>query len=127
MLTLEQAKTLSIAPVKVKDLPAFLKTVEPIARELADGDILAALVRHADEMIAATAIGAGVPRAELEEAAPDVLVALATRVMEVNADFFVRQVLPLVTAAAEKIAAISNPSSMNGSSGSLAPGSAIAR
>lgn len=127
MITLDQAQSLPIAPVKVKDLRAFLKAIDPIARDLAEGDILAALAHHADEVITATAIGAGVPRAELDEATADVLVLLATRVMEVNADFFVRQVLPLVTAAAERIAAISTPSSTTGSPGSAAPGSATAR
>lgn len=127
MPTIDQARTLPIAPVKVKDLPAFLKAIEPIARELAEGDILAALAHHADDVITATAIGAGIQRAELEDATPDVLVLLATRVMEVNADFFVRQVLPALTAAAERIAAISNPSSTTGSSGSARPASATAK
>lgn len=127
MLTLEQAQTLPITPVKVKDLPAFLRAVEPIARELADGDLLAAMTRHADGVIAATAIGAGVPRAELDEATPDVLVVLATRVLEVNADFFARQVLPLMTAAAEKIGSISGQPLTTGSSGSAAPASGTTR
>lgn len=123
MLTIEQAQAIHITPVKVKDLPAFLNAVEPVARDLAGGDIITALSHHAEDVIAATAIGAGVPRAELEEATPDVLVLLATRVMEVNADFFVRQVLPLMTAAAKKIGSISTPSSTSGSSGSAAQGS----
>lgn len=94
-----------IQPVKVRDLPAFLAAVEPIARELAAGDLLAALARHADAVITATAIGAGVERAWLEEQTPDVLVELAARVLEVNADFFVRQVLPTVERAAQVLAA----------------------
>lgn len=106
-------------PVKVKDLPAFLAAVEPIARELAAGDLLAALARHADAVIAATAIGAGVERAWLEEQTPDVLVDLAARVMEVNADFFVRVALPRITAAAEKLAGLTMTVS-GGTSGSPA-------
>ncbi len=96
----------TVSPLKVKDLPAFLAAIEPVARELAEGDILAALARHADAVITATAIGAGVERAWLEEQTPDVLVDLAARVLEVNADFFVRQVLPRIQAAAERIGAI---------------------
>lgn len=99
---------IEITPVKVKDLPAFLSAVEPVARELANGDILAALAKHADNVISATAIGAGVERAWLEEQTPDVLVDLAAQVLEVNADFFVRCVLPKVTAAAESIAQIAS-------------------
>lgn len=103
-----------IQPVKVKDLPAFLSAIEPIARELAEGDILAALAKHADHVITATAIGAGVERAWLEEQTPDVLVDLAARVLEVNADFFVRAVLPKVAAASEALARIAS----GGTSGS---------
>jgi len=93
-----------MGPVKVKDLPRFLAAIEPIAQELARGDILAALARHADRVIEATAIGAGVDRAWLEEQTPDVLVDLAAQVLEVNADFFARAVMPRITQAAERIA-----------------------
>ncbi len=104
-----------ITPVKVKDLPAFLGAVEPIARELMEGDMLAALARHADGVITATAIGAGVERAWLEQQTPDVLVELASKVLEVNAGFFVSAVLPKVTAAAERMAAMTASGGTSGS------------
>jgi len=107
-------------PLKVKDLPAFLAAIEPIAQELMRGDIMAALARHADRVIEATAIGAGVERAWLEEQTPDVLVDLAAKVLEVNADFFARAVLPRLTDAAETLARITETAS-GGTSGS--PGS----
>ncbi|WP_017936973.1 DUF6631 family protein [Zestomonas thermotolerans] len=117
-----------IAPLKVKDLPAFLAAIEPVARELVAGDIFAALAKHADGVIEATAIGARVDRQWLEEQPIDVLVDLAIRVLEVNADFFVRQVLPRITAAAERLAALqaaSGSGGTNGSPGSSAQASAI--
>ena len=83
---------------------------QPIARDLATGDILAALARNADAVITATAIGAGVERAWLEDQTPDVLVDMAARVFEVNADFFARAVLPKITEAAERIAALQTAS-----------------
>lgn len=92
--------------------------------ELAAGDIVGALLRHADAVIAATAIGARVDRAWLEAQTPDVLVELASRVLEVNADFFVQRVMPALTAASERIARIAS-GGMPGSPGSSAPGSAI--
>jgi hypothetical protein len=106
----------SITPVKVRDLPAFLAAVEPIARDLANGDILAALARNASAVITATAIGAGVDRKWLEEQNADVLVDLALRVLEVNTDFFVRLVLPKLTEAAERIGEITSGGT-SGSSG----------
>jgi hypothetical protein len=49
-----------IQPIKVRDLPRFLKAIEPMAAELAAGDISGALIRNIDAVIEATAIGAGV-------------------------------------------------------------------
>jgi hypothetical protein len=106
-----------IEPVRVRDLPRFLRAIEPIAAELAAGDLAAAMMRHADGLIEATAIGARVERAWLEEQTPDVLATLAARVLEVNADFFLRRVLPVVTAAADRLAQSANVAS-GGTSGS---------
>ena len=115
-----------MGPIKVKDLPAFLAAIEPIAQEIARGDILAALAKHADRVIEATAIGAGVERAWLEEQTPDVLVDLAAQVMEVNADFFARSVLPRLNRAAETLARTIETASggTSGLPGSLPPDSA---
>lgn len=106
-----------IEPVSVADLPAFLKAIEPIAAEIASGDIMGALLRHADAVIEATAIGARVERAWLDQQTPDVLVELASRVLEVNADFFVQRVLPVINLAAGRLSKIAS----GGTSGS--PGS----
>lgn len=122
-ITLDAARAREIQPVRVKDLPAFLAAIEPVAREAIDGDMFAALAKNASKLIEATAIGAGVPRKELDEAGIDVLVVLATRVIEANADFFARSVLPEVAAAAERIEAAFASLSTTGSSRSSTPAS----
>jgi hypothetical protein len=116
-----------ITPIKVRDLPRFLKLIEPIAKELDAGDIAGALMRHADAVIEATSIGAGVERAWLEDQTPDVLAELAAKVLEVNADFFVRRFLPLVIAAAGRLTQSVKTASggTNGSPPSSMPDSAI--
>jgi hypothetical protein len=118
-----ESQSIEIAPVKVRDLPRLLKAIEPIAQELSAGDIAGALMRHADAVIEATCIGAGVERTWLEEQTPDVLAELAAKVLEVNADFFVRRVLPVVTAAAERLSKTASGGT-SGSRGSLPPASA---
>lgn len=118
-------RSISITPIKVKDLPAFIAAVEPIAKELAAGDIAGALLRQADAVITATAIGAGVERAWLEAQTPDVLIELAAQVLEVNADFFVHRALPRLTAAAERLAKIGSGGTAS-SPGSSEPASATA-
>ena len=96
-------RTFEVAPIRVKDLPAFARTIEPIARDLLAGDVAGALARNADALIAATAIGARVERDWLDEQTAEELVALAIAVVEVNADFFVRRLLPRLTQTAETL------------------------
>lgn len=120
-----------IAPVRVGDLPAFLEAVGPVASELSGGDLMGALARHAGRIIDAVAIGAGVERAWLEAQTADVLVELAAAVMEVNADFFARSVLPAIERAAGRLESVLAEAggaggSVTGSSSSAAPGSATA-
>jgi hypothetical protein len=55
-------------------------------------------------VIEATAIGAGVERAWLEDQTPDVLAELAAKVLEVNTGFFVQRVLPVIQGAADRLA-----------------------
>ena len=97
-----------VTPVKVKNLPAFLAAIEPVVRQLgassagatgAKDDLLLALATHAPNVIKATAVGAEVEEKWLGEQTTEVLVDLATAVLEVNMDFFVQVLLPRVTAA----------------------------
>lgn len=97
-----------ITPVKVKNLPAFLAAIEPVVRQLgassasatgAKDDLLLALATHAPNVIKATAVGAEVEEKWLGDQTTEVLVDLATAVLEVNMDFFVQVLLPRLTAA----------------------------
>lgn len=95
-----------IRPVKVKDILRFLDAAAPIMAALSTGDIAAAIMAHPNEALESVAIGAGVERAWLEEQELDVLFDLATRVIEVNADFFGRTLVPKIQAATERINAL---------------------
>jgi hypothetical protein len=108
-----------ITPIKVRDLPRFLKAIEPIAAELESGNfsIASALMRNAGDVIEATAIGAGVERAWLEDQAPDVLAELAAKVLEVNADFFVRRLPQVIQGTADRLTQSAQTAS-GGTSGS---------
>ena len=106
-----------VTPVKVKNLPAFLAAIEPVVRQLgassagatgAKDDLLLALATHAPNVIKATAVGAGVEEKWLGEQTTEVLVDLATAVLEVNMDFFVQVLLPRVTAAIGPLGRISS-------------------
>jgi hypothetical protein len=119
--TIEAAgRSLSITPVKVKNLPAFLAAIEPVVRELGTGapdDLLGALSTHAPNVIAATALGAGVTADWLGEQTPEVLVELAAAVLEVNMDFFVQVLLPRTVAATEQLRRLSELAPTGGTTG----------
>lgn len=109
-----------ITPVKVKHLPAFLAAIEPVVRELGSGapdDLLGALATHAPNVIAATALGAGVSADWLGEQTPEVLVELAAAVLEVNMDFFVQVLLPRTVAAMEQLRRLSELAPTGGTAG----------
>lgn len=95
---------IDLTPLKVGELPAFARAVQPIAVGLsASPDWLALLAEHGDAVIAAIAIASRRPvdwvaRLDLDEA-----VRLADAVFGVNADFFIRRLLPSVTQAAARI------------------------
>ena len=95
-----------IEPIRVGELPAFLKAVTPIMDFLAEGeiDLMHVLQHHASNVIDMVAIGARIDRVELEQKSLDELVELAGDVISVNADFFIRQVVPAVEVLAAKLA-----------------------
>lgn len=95
----------AITPIRVAELPAMLRACEPIFGLLAGGDMAAALLHDADSVIAAIAIGARMPRAEIDALELDELVTLGGAVMQVNADFFARRLAPSFVAASQKVAA----------------------
>lgn len=104
MIELELAgRAFTVRPVTVGVLPKFLAAALPLASELVAGDLYGALATNAEALIEATALGAGVERAWLDAQAPDVLAELAGAVLEVNADFFVRRVLPAITRIGETV------------------------
>ncbi len=103
-LTLTVAgESLTISPIKTRELPRMLKAVKPIAAEIQSGDVVAALMANADCLVEAVAIGARKPRAWVDELDLDDLVMLASAVLEVNGDFFVRAVLPGAIEAMDRV------------------------
>jgi len=95
---------LDLSPLKVGEVPAFARAVQPIAASLsASPDWLAILAEHGEAVIAAIAIATRRPVDWVAGLDLDVAVRLAEAVFEVNADFFIRRLLPSVTQAAARI------------------------
>ena len=112
---------LAIKPLKVGQMPAFLRAISPVMQQLTSSEIdwLALFGERGDDLLSAIAIAVGKPRTWVDELAADEAILLAAKVIEVNADFFARTVIPkidsLFTAAkvppAVKAAAGLTPSS----------------
>ncbi len=95
---------IDLTPLKVGEVPAFARAVQPIAASLSvSPDWLALLAEHGEAAIAAIAIATRRPVEWWAGLDLDEAVRLAEAVFAVNADFFIRRLLPSVTQAAARI------------------------
>jgi len=87
---------LVIKPLKVGQLPGFLRAISPVMQQISSTEIdwLALFGERGDDLLSAIAIAVGKPRVWVDELAADEAILLAAKVIEVNADFFTRQVIP---------------------------------
>jgi hypothetical protein len=87
---------LAIKPLKVGQMPAFLRAISPVMQQLTASEIdwLALFGERGDDLLSAIAIAVGKPRAWVDDLAADEAILLAAKVIEVNADFFARTVIP---------------------------------
>ena len=94
-----------LKPLKVGQLPAFLRVISPVMKHLSAGEInwLELFGERGDDLLAAIAIAVGKPRDWVDDLAADDAILLAAKVIEVNADFFVQRVVPTIQHAAARI------------------------
>jgi len=89
-------EALAIKPLKVGQMPAFLRTISPVMQHLTRTEIdwLTLFGDHGDDLLSAIAIAVNKPRTWVDDLAADEAILLAAKVIEVNADFFTRTVMP---------------------------------
>lgn len=89
-------EAVSVKPLKVGQMPAFLRAITPVMQQIGgDGiDWLALFGERGDDLLTAMAIAVGKPRAWVDALDADEAILLAAKVIEVNADFFTRTVMP---------------------------------
>jgi len=90
---------LAISPLKVGQLPSFLRVISPVISQLNTPQIdwLTLFGERGDDLLSAIAIAVKKPRAWVDDLAADEAILLAAKVIEVNADFFTRTVMPKIT------------------------------
>jgi hypothetical protein len=103
--TLEIAgETLELTPLKIGELPAFVRAIHPFAQHIGvEVDWLALFGERGEDVVVALAVAARRPREWVAQLSLDVAIQLAEAVFEVNADFFIRQVTPALLRLAERI------------------------
>ena len=89
-------ESLAITPLKVGQLPGFLRAITPVMQHLSGPQIdwLALFGQHGEDLLGAMAIAVNKPRTWVDALPADAAIVLCAKVMEVNADFFTRMVLP---------------------------------
>ena len=74
----------------------FLRAISPVMQQLSSTEIdwLALFGERGADLLSAIAIAVGKPRPWVDELTADEAILLAAKVIEVNADFFTRTVIP---------------------------------
>lgn len=106
-------ETLRVTPLKVGQIPRFLRAVRPMFGALAGSalspgqagggvelDIMALVADHGEGLIEAVAVATGRPTDWVAEGEAHEFAQLVKAVLEVNADFFAKKVAPLLSGPA---------------------------
>lgn len=99
---------ITVTPIRIGKLQAFTQAIKPIAADVLDamegsGDLLTTIELHGDRMIEAVQVATGIERGKLDEMLPDDFVRLTSAVVEVNADFFIKRLLPAMKQEVETL------------------------
>lgn len=107
-LLVVRGETLEITPITVRQVPAFAKAIKPVlgalgGRELSAATVLDLMGDQGDALIQAVGIATGKPLEWFDGLALDDFLALAVRVIEVNAYFFAQRVAPALMTALSRL------------------------
>ncbi len=88
-------ETIILKPLKVGQTPAFLRAIGPVLQQLRGEaiDWLSLFGDHGESLLKAVAIATAKPQAWVDGLDADEALALAAKLIEINADFFTRTVL----------------------------------
>ncbi|MDD5330208.1 MAG: hypothetical protein PHX38_09400 [Sulfuricella sp.] len=101
-------ETISVNPLTIGQLTRVMKALKPALADIKDEiNITMLAVDHGEILLSAVSAATGKPIEWLDALPTDEFIRLAGKLLEVNADFFTRSVLPEITAAAEKISSAS--------------------
>jgi len=98
-------ETLAIAPLKVGELPTFIRAIRPFAQHLTqDVDWLVLFGERGEDLVSALAVAIRKPREWVAARELDEAIRLSEAVFEVNADFFIQRLAPALTNTLARVA-----------------------
>jgi hypothetical protein len=98
-------QTLELTPIRVGELPGFVRAVRPFAERLAQTvDWFELFAEHGEALLEALAIASRRPQDWIATLALDEAIELADTLLEVNADFFIHRVAPVVRRVGARLA-----------------------
>ena len=94
---------ITLTPIKVRELPLMLRVVGPVLYDLMKNPgqgfeerLFAALSTNADDLMTAVSVASRRDREWVDSLDVDDLLILISGVLEVNTDFFLKRVLPIL-------------------------------
>lgn len=97
-------KQVAVAPLRVRQIPPFARAIAPAMSAIAGGHMQDVIIAHGESLVRAVAIATGESEEWLGDLTADEFLALASAVVEVNADFFGQRVAPMLERAAQTMA-----------------------
>ena len=98
----------TVEPVRMGKFKAFAQAAMPCANDVMayldnGGDLVTLIDRHEENMFLMASICSGLTKEQYDQLLPDDYLAIVGAVIEINADFFVRNLLPVVAGRIQSI------------------------
>lgn len=119
-------KSIEVKTMKVKQLSATIKAIQPFAAAFKAGqgqvDMSDIVMNNTDNVVDLVSILTGETKEFVEDLGIDELIIVFTRLVEVNLDFFIQKVLPLLSGAMGRLTVglpnVAKPTSTSGQNSS---------
>lgn len=98
-------REIQVRPLTIGQIPGVMRALKGVdlSRGLDLADVPALIADHGEGVMLAVSVATGVTLDEVKASPVDEFVALLTAVIEVNADFFVQRVAPVLNGALARV------------------------
>ncbi len=96
---------ITIKPLKIGQLAKFAKAIKPVMGKISGIEftqdqianlIVDLMIDHSDNLLEMISIATKLTKEQVEDLDPDVFLEIVAAIIEVNSDFFIRKVLPMI-------------------------------